>query len=148
MLRQVQAAVQRRHEWGGLPREQREWVIIKMEVQHVKVTCPPPDLLEHRQMQGIDIADTAIKPQSPRPYCLELGRRARISAREQRDIMALHHEFFSQPRNDPFGASVELWWNCLGKRRDLRNAHFTVSLSGRLAPSMQIGIPIPLNEMA
>src|SRR5262249_36302803 len=115
---------QRRHEWGGLPHEQREWVVIEVEVQDVEVACLSTDMLEHGQMQGVCIADAAVQPQRPRPYRLELGRRARISAREQRNVMALCHELFSQPRNDPFGASVELRWNCLGKRRDLRNAHF------------------------
>jgi hypothetical protein len=44
-------------------------------------------------------------------YRLQFGRGYRISAREQGNLVAERNEFLGQERNDPFGASVELWWH-------------------------------------
>jgi len=129
VLRQVESAMERGDEWCRLAGKKGEWIIIEMKVQQIEIVSPLANLLEHGHMQRIGIADRAIQTQGFRPTCLEVGRRFRIAAREQDDVMSERDQFVGQPRNDALGASIKLGRNGLSQRSYLRDLHATI-LSG------------------
>ena len=53
----------------------------------------------------------------------EIGRRDRIAARKQRDVVAERHQFLGQVGDDPFGAAIEPRRHAFDKRRDLCDFH-------------------------
>jgi hypothetical protein len=129
VLWKVQPAVQRGQERRRLPAEQRPRIIIEMEVQEVEflIVAFLPHALQHHHVQRVGIADGSVEAQRLRPGRIEFCRRLRVAAGEQRDVVSQRYEFLGQPVHHPFGAAVEFGWNSLRQRRDLRDAHFSVS---------------------
>jgi hypothetical protein len=70
----------------------------------------PASGLQKQHMRRERIADRRVKAQRPRAYGPQFSLGQGISACEQGDIMTERDQLFSQERNDPFGAPVELWW--------------------------------------
>src|SRR5215469_11320113 len=130
MLRQIEPAVQRGHEWRGLPVEQRPRIVVEMEVEEVELVVITflPHALEHHHVERVGIAYRAIEPQGFRPCCVKLGRRLGIAARKQCDVMSERDQLFRQPMHHPLGAAIKLGWNSLRQRSYLRDAHLTISL--------------------
>src|SRR5947209_18743503 len=129
MFGQIEPAVQRGDEWGRLAREQREWIVIEMKVQKIELVGAPPHVLQHVQVQRERVADRAVEAQRARREWLKLGRRARIAAGEQRDLVPERDEFLDEPVNDPFGSAVKPGRNGLRQRGNLRNVHEGASSS-------------------
>ena len=77
MLRQVQPAMQRGHEWRWLPVEERERIIVEMEVQEVELLVVTflANALQHHHVQRVGIAHRAIKAQRFRPSCVKFCRK-------------------------------------------------------------------------
>jgi hypothetical protein len=48
---------------------------------------------------------------------------SRVAAGKQRHIVTARDEFFGEPVDNPFRATVEPGWNGLRQWRDLRDAH-------------------------
>src|SRR5262245_49087730 len=119
MFRQIKAAMECCNEWGGLAGEQRERVIVEMEMENVEVLRPVANVLQHHNVQGIGISDRPVETQGFWPHRFQLGRRMRIAAGKQRDVMTECHKFFGQPRDYPLGTSVEFWRNCFSQRTNL-----------------------------
>ena len=73
VLRQVEPAVQGGQERRRLPVEQREWIIVEMEVQKIElfIVAFLPHTLQHHHMQRIGIPHRAVEAQRFRPRCVE-----------------------------------------------------------------------------
>ena len=125
VLRQIEPAVQRRHERRRLPGEQRERIIVEVEVQEVEIGGAPVDALQHHHVQRVGVAHRAVEPQRPRPRRFELRRRHRIAAGEQRHVVTERDQFLGQPGYHPLGAAIELGRDSLGQRRNLCDVHRT-----------------------
>ena len=78
-------------------------------------------------------AHRVVETQRAGPHRLELGRRARVAAGEQRDIVTEGHELLGEPGNDALGASVQFRWDRLGQRCNLRDSHVTRLLVNAVA---------------
>jgi hypothetical protein len=61
MFGQIEAAVQSRDERRRLPREQREGIVVKVEMQKVEIGHALIDSLQHEHVQRIRIADRAVE---------------------------------------------------------------------------------------
>ena len=87
---QVQPAVQRGEERRRLPVEQRERIIVEMEVQEVEflVVTFLADAFQHHHVQRIGVANRAVETQRLRPGRVEFRRGPRIAAGEQGDVMS------------------------------------------------------------
>jgi hypothetical protein len=74
VLRQVEPAMQRGQERRRLPEEQRERIVVEMEVQEIEllVVTFPPDALKHHHVQCVGIADRSIEAQRLWPCRVEL----------------------------------------------------------------------------
>jgi hypothetical protein len=123
VLGQVEAAVQCGQERRRLPREQRERVIVQVEVQDIEITGPAAHPLQHQHVQRIGVPDRSAQAQRLIPHRLEGCGRDRIAAREQCHLVTERDQFLGQPVNDAFGAAVKLRRNRFGQRRNLGNAH-------------------------
>src|SRR5579871_6437681 len=123
MLGQVEPAVQRGEERSRLAREQRERIIVEMEMQEVESAGLAAYLLEHRDVQCVGIADRAVESQRAGPARLQLRRGSRVTACKQRDVVTERDQLFDQPVHDPFGSAIKFRWNRLGQWSDLRDAH-------------------------
>ena len=90
MLRQIEPAVQRGQERRRLPGEQRERIIVEMEVQEVEflVVAFLPHALQHHHVQRVGVADRAVEAQRLRPGRVEFRRGLGIAAGEQRDVVS------------------------------------------------------------
>jgi len=120
---QVEPTVQRGGIWRALSRKQRERIIIEMKVEKIEVVGAAAHVFKHRHVQRVRIADRAVEPQRARPECFKFCGSAGVAACKQRDLVTERHQFFCQPVNDAFGASVKLRRNRLGERRNLSNVH-------------------------
>ena len=129
VLGQVQPAVQRGQERRRLPVEQRERIVIEMEVEEVEffVVTFLADPFQHHHVQRVGIADRSVEAQRLRPGRVEFRRGLGIAAGEQGDVVSQCDEFFGQPVHDPFGAAVQFGGNSLRQRGNLRDAHSLVS---------------------
>jgi hypothetical protein len=67
MLRQIEPAVQCRDEWCRLAREQREWIVVQVEMQKIEIGPPLPHALQHQHVQRIGVAHRTVEPQRARP---------------------------------------------------------------------------------
>src|SRR5262249_11363373 len=98
-------------------------IVVEMAMQDVELVRPLAHLFEHHDVQRIGIPDRAVETQRTRPRRFELCRRDGIATGIQGYLMTERDEFLGQPVHDALGPAVELWWNSLGKWRDLRNPH-------------------------
>src|SRR5579859_1683643 len=123
--------MQRGEKGRRLPVEQREWIIVEMEVQEVEflIVTFLADALQHHHVQRIWVAYRAVKAQRLWPRRIKFGRSAGVAAGEQCDVMSQCDQFFGEPMHHPLGAAIKLGWNSLRQRRDLRDAHLTFSFS-------------------
>ena len=139
MLGQIEAAMQRRQERRRLPVEQRERIVIEMEMQEVEllVVTFAADILQHHDMKRVGIAHGAVEAQGFRPGRFQLRRRLRVAARKKCDVMAERNQFFRDPGHHPLRAAIQFGWNRLGQRGNLRDAHFSVSCAymGEVSPA-------------
>src|SRR6185312_15027868 len=73
---QVEPAMQRGQEGRRLPVEQREWIIVEVEMQEVEllVVAFLADALQHHHMQRIRIAYRAVEAQCFWPSGVKFGR--------------------------------------------------------------------------
>ena len=133
VLGQIEPAVQRGQERGRLPGEQRERIVVEMEVQEVEflVVTFLPDALQHHHMQRVGIANRSVEPQRLRPCRVEFRGGLGIAAGEQRDVVSQCDKFLGQPVHHPFGAAIQFGGNSLRQRSNLRDAHLTVSCHDR-----------------
>ena len=120
---QILAAVQRGDGAARDRPEQRKLELVDMEVQYVEFVGALADAIEHQHVIGNGIANAGVEPQRLGHAGNEIGRRDRIAAREQRDVMAERHQLLSQVRDDALGAAIEPWGNAFDQRRDLRDFH-------------------------
>ena len=129
---QILAAVQRGDGAARDRPEQREMKLVDVEVQDVEFVGALAHAIEHQHVIGDRIADAGVEPQRLRHAGHQIGRRDRIAAREQRDLVAERHQLLSQIGDDPLGAAVKPWGNAFDQRRDLRDFHqyFPNSLRG------------------
>ena len=65
--------MQRGDERRRLAREQRERIIVEMEVQEVELVGAPTHMFEHRHVQRVRIAHRSVEPQRARPERFKLG---------------------------------------------------------------------------
>ena len=103
--------------------EQRKLELVDMEVQNVEILGALADAIEHQHVVGNGIPDARVEPQRLRHAGHEIGRRDRIAAREQCNLMAERHQLLGQVRDDPLGAAIKPWRNAFDQRRDLRDFH-------------------------
>ena len=103
--------------------EQRELKLVDMEVQDVEVIGALAHAIEHQHVIGDRIDDAGVEPQRLGHAGHEIGRRDRIAAGKQRDVVAQRNELFGQIGDDPFGAAIKPWRHALDQRRDLRDFH-------------------------
>ena len=102
--------------------------LVDMEVQNVEIVGALAHAIEHQHVIGNRIADAGVEPQRLGHAGHEIGRRDRIAAREQRDLMAERHQFLGQVGDDPLGAAIKPWRNAFHQRRDLRDFHYAHQL--------------------
>src|SRR4051812_848274 len=119
MLGEIEPAVQGGEERRRLAREQRERIVVEVKMQEVEFAGLAADLLEHRDMQRVGIADRTVEAQRARPVGLQFRRGLRVSAGKQRDVVTERDELFDEPVYDAFGSAVELGRNRLGQGSDL-----------------------------
>lgn len=148
VLGQVEAAMHRSDERGGLPREHREGQIVEMEVQDIETAREPAHALEHGDVQRHRIAHRVVETQRTRPCRFELCRGARVAAGEQRHVMAEGHKLFREPGNDALGASVQFRWDGLGQRCNLRDSHETPPCCERCVRTRQTPAWTGVREMS
>ena len=128
---QIEAAVQRVHDGRRHETAVGEREIIDVAMHDVEIVRARERLRELERVQGEGIGLRGIEPQRARPRRDEPGVRARVTAGEERDLVATLHELVGEPRHDTFGASVESRWNRLVQRRNLSDTH-------AVAPEMQL----------
>ena len=87
--------------------DQRIVQVIDMEMQHVELVGPPPNIVEHDDMVREWVPDRRIEPQRHvrAPHQLRSG--TRISAGKQRHIVSFADEFLGQIGYDPLRAAVK-----------------------------------------
>ena len=124
MLRQIEPAVQRRDERCRLAGEQRERIIIEMEVQEVELARPaaapvPASPCAARSDRGSSRPDAARAARTLRACAdvRELPLANSVTSWPSATSSSV------EPVNDPFGSAVELGWDRFGQRSDLSNAH-------------------------
>ena len=125
---------------GDRPK-QRELKLVDMEVQDVELVGALAHAIEHQHVIGDRIDDAGIEPQRLGHAGHEIGRRDRIAAGKQRDVMAERHELFGQIGDDPFGAAIKPWRHALDQRRDLRDFHGVSLLPTRMNLSIERRFP-------
>jgi hypothetical protein len=103
--------------------DQRELQDVDVEMKHVELVGALPHLLQHHRMMGQGIAHGRVEAQRHIAAGHQFGRGAGIGAGEQRDLVALTHEFLGEIGNDPFGAAIERRRDALIERRDLSDLH-------------------------
>jgi len=121
----------------------REVQIVDVKMDDVELVLALEDLFNLVDMAGDRIPAIRIKAQSliacRNEECVGEG----IGAGEQRDVVALTHEFLGQPGDNSFRTSVKTGRNTLVKRRYLCNPHSHLGKSLKLArkkdpPSLNI----------
>jgi hypothetical protein len=127
MLGQVEPAMQRRYEGNLLAGKQRERIVVQMEMNEVERIRLLAYALEHQHVQRVRVPHRAVEAQRPRPWRFEPCRSAGVAAGKQCDVMSECNQFLGQPMNDPFGASLQLWRDRFGQRRNLSDVHCAIS---------------------
>ena len=112
-----------------LPVEQRERVVVEMEVQKVEflIVAFLSYAFQHHHMQRVGIANGSVEAQRLWPCRVKFRRGLGIAAGEQRDIISKRYQFLGQPVYHPFGATIQFGGNSLRQRGNLRNAHLHIS---------------------
>ena len=108
LLRQIEPAVQRRHERRVLALEQRERVIVHVEMQHVELVGAAADHFHQQHVRRDAVADCRVEAQRARPDGFESRFRLRIAGCEERHVVAELDERLGDIGNDALGAAVEL----------------------------------------
>ncbi|MCY1295328.1 hypothetical protein D9M70_446650 [compost metagenome] len=120
---QVQAAMQGGHGPHRHAPQQRKVDHVDMEVQHVKAAGTRHDAVQHHHVIRQRIAHARIQAQRHVGARYQFGTRGRVPTCEQRDVMALPHQFFGEVGNDALRAAIEAGRAALGKWCNLRNLH-------------------------
>ena len=103
---------------------------IDVEVNNVELSGPLKDSVQHDEVMRYRTGGVGIEAQRPFKARHQLGGRDGVAAREQCNFVALAYQFFGEPGDDAFGASVLLGRNTFRKWRNLSNPHrFLLSLS-------------------
>src|SRR5262249_27400553 len=129
MFGQIEPAMQGGQERRRLSVEQRERIIVEMEMEEVEllVVAFLTHTFQHHHMQRVGVANRAIKTQRFWPSCVKFRGCLRISARKQRDVVPECNQFFRQPMHHSLGAAIEPGWNSLRQWSYLRDAHLIFS---------------------
>src|SRR5487761_392248 len=118
----IESAVERRdHGHRAMPRE-REMNAVGMAMDYVEEIGPRENGLDEERVQRGCGGRLAAEAHRAVAYCHELGRRARVAAREERHPMPLPDQLFREIRDHALRAAVELWRNALVERRYLSDA--------------------------
>jgi len=90
---------------GEIP-EQRVLQRIDMKVDDVELVHAAVETTEHHHVVRNRVGDPRIEPKRAFATRYQLGRRRRISAREQCHVVAHPDELFGQVRDDALGSAI------------------------------------------
>src|SRR5581483_3336319 len=108
--------------------------LVDMEVKDVELASALPHLVQHQHVIGNRIADTGVKPQCLGHAGCECRRSDRVTACEQRHVVAKRYQPLGQVGDDAFGSAIESWGYAFDEGRDLRDFHFVLSVALRAQP--------------
>ncbi len=118
----IQSAMERGdHGHRTTPRE-RKVNAVGMTMDHIERVGARERLLDEKRVQRNIRGRLAPETQGALAHGHQLGRSDGITAREQRYLMPLAHEFFRQIRDGSLRPAVELWRDTLVERCNLRDA--------------------------
>jgi hypothetical protein len=117
--------MERRDDRGVGAPAHRETEKVQMRMDDVKLPrCRAQRLFLHQDHRGIPVEEPCVvKAKCPGAAGFELSCRLGVSAREQRDLMSLPHQFLGEVGRDPFGPTVELRGHTFPERRQLSDLH-------------------------
>lgn len=97
--------------------------VVGVEVKEVELGRPAEHLLHHAHVvrQGIDAV--LVRAERAGNHRHQAGRRLRVSAGEERDLVSLAHQRFHQPVHHALGASIAVGRDALVQGGDDSDAH-------------------------
>src|SRR5580704_3072261 len=129
MLREIQPTVQCGQKGRRLPKKEREWIVVEVEVEKVELLVVTflSDTLQHHHVKCIGVSDGSIKAQCSRPCCIKFRGGPGVAACKKCHIVSECDEFLRQPVYHPLGSTIQFRRNSLRQRSYLRDAHLLVS---------------------
>src|SRR6516164_4192840 len=127
-MREVETTVESRDGASNKVPHQRAVQKIDVKMQNVKLFRSAPHFFKHNYVIRQRVQKDRIETKSHIGATHQLGCRFGIATGEQRDLVALTHQLFSQVGNHPLGTAVELRWHTLVKWSDLGNFHRSDSI--------------------
>jgi hypothetical protein len=128
-LRHVEASVQRGQVSEVAAFRRREVEVIDVKVDDVEFVGHITDPVDHHHMRQKLVVD-GMEPERARPGRNQPRFGHGISAREQRDVVALAHQLIGEIGDDSFGSAIQSGRNAFVEGRDLRDSHVDSSLRG------------------